>query len=426
MKRKAKGPKPPPRVWREMERQQSDHIQFVQGPGTVPRGIAVVPRLGTHWQRFPYDADEVASSINFQSGGVFFCDSTLFLAPTDARIWNALLRERRIALIPPIVDEVQWWLADCKGVNTEAHRQLHAHLSGDTRAPVRMIEQPPFADLAAAGLYYVNLLGIRKHMLSIARRKLEKQIARPPSTQEVSNYCQQAGTSRAQLLGRQGEDLKVPGHVYNDEWLVVSAVLFAIATGNEVTVISSDEAVLDQFCKLVYLLTWHYVAMLLADRYAANPLAFSTQRMANPDTSAFADDEVLLVRKPSAFPLELLPRQPRRVMIHCMLLHQEVARVTFNADREMRRLLEVKGRTGGLSTDRLDSRNCHLFLTQVAGSKVGDVAAIAHDIAAPVGSTPIKLSCVDLELALLSNEQNTPIKVIDPGVLLLPPGSPRL
>jgi hypothetical protein len=324
------------------------------------------------------------------------------------------------------MDELKWWLADCKGVNPEAHKQLHAHLNGDDSAPVRLIEQPPFVDLGAAVLYYTNLLGIRKHSLGIARRKLEKEIGRTPSKQEVSNYCQQVGTPRAQLLGKQGEEAKVPQHLYNDEWLVVSAMLFAIATGNEVTVISSDEAVLDQFCKLKTLLTWHYLAMLFADHYSANPLAFSTERAVNPDPSAFGEDEVLLIRKPSPLPFEFLPRKSRRVMIHCMLLRQEVTRVTFNAERQMRQLLDLKGRTGGLNTDKLEGKNCHLFLTEVAARKVGDLAVIAHDIAAPVGNSSINLSAADLEMALLSNEKAIPVNIIDPSVLLLPRRSVRL
>jgi hypothetical protein len=234
------------------------------------------------------------------------------------------------------------------------------------------------------------------------------------------------GTPRALLVGKQGEEAKVPEHLYNDEWLVVTAMLFATTTGNEVTVISSDEAVLDQFCKLETLLTWHYLAMLLAGHYSANALVFSTQRGANPDPSAFADDQVLLIRKPSPLPFELLPRKSRRAMIHCMLLRPEVTRVTFNAEREMRRLLDLKGRTGGLNTDKLEGRNCHLFLTEVAACKVGDLAVIAHDIAAPVGSTSIKLSAVDLEMALLSNEKALLINMIDPSVLQLSSGSVRI
>src|SRR5207244_3766952 len=101
----------------------------------------------------------------------------------------------------------------------------------------------------------------------------------------------------------------------------------------------------------------------------------------------FAEDQVLLIRKPSPLPFEFLPRKSRRAMIHCMLLRQEITRVTFNAEREMRRLPDLKGRTGGLNTDKLDGKNCHVFLTEVAARKVGDLAVIGHDIAAPVGNT---------------------------------------
>src|SRR5580765_8022686 len=104
-----------------------------------------------------------------------------------------------------------------------------------------------------------------------------------------------------------------------------------------------------------------------------------------------------------------------------MLLHQEVTRITFNAEKEMRRLLDVKGKTEGLKTDKIEVKNLHVFLTEVAVFFFFFKQKTAYDIASPVGSTSIKLSAVDLEMVLLSNEKALPINIVDPSVLLLPP-----
>src|SRR5687768_5417846 len=106
MGRRIKRPKPPPRVWRERERQMSDQVQLVQLPQMVPAGAVPLTRLGTCSQRFPLDGDVIAASLNFCPNGVIFCDSTVFLAPTHDRIWTAILQDHRLAVIPPILDEL--------------------------------------------------------------------------------------------------------------------------------------------------------------------------------------------------------------------------------------------------------------------------------------------------------------------------------
>lgn len=419
MGRKRKGTKPPPRVLRNVHDQKAG-VQYVQRRHPLPDGVAEVSRLGTVWQHFPHEPDQIVSSIDFKTDVVFFCDSTLFLAPTDSAVWNTLFRHNNIVLAPPIIDELQWWLADPKGINLEAHRHVAALLKGDQAAPMSILSRPPTPELESAALYYVNLLGIRKHTLAIARRRLEKKLGRAVTADEVSNYIQQECTPRGQLLSKQGSEPKVPQHVYNDEWLVALAIVYSLVSGKEVTVLTSDEAVLDQFFKLCCLVTFHYLAMALADRYGANPLGFSTCLRENPDRQAFTDDQVLLIDKPpSERVLELLPPAGRMVMMHCMLLQDNVTRVTFNADRDIRKLLDTKGRTGGRNTERFADKNCHCFLSQTAMNRVGDKAVIAHDCRAEIGNTGIYLNPVDLELSLLSREA---LVMLKPTALVVPPG----
>jgi|SRR5215469_8079986 len=98
-----------PRALRHIERQLLPDIQFVQRV-QPPAGSASVGRLGSLWQSFEFDAQKVASSINFRPGGFCFCDSSVYIKQTDDRIWDAVLRDGRLTLIPPLLDELQWWL----------------------------------------------------------------------------------------------------------------------------------------------------------------------------------------------------------------------------------------------------------------------------------------------------------------------------
>jgi hypothetical protein len=300
------------------------------------------------------------------------------------------------------------------------HQEVLAHLNGDSKARMRTIDGLPTPELITAAHYYIHLLGMRKHLWDIARQKLERDAGHAVNEQEVSNDLQQRGSPRAQLLARQGKEPKVPEHICNDERLVVIALMLAVITGQEATVISSDEAVLDQFYKLTALLSWHYLAMSIADRYAGDPLSFATELVENPDRTVLAGAKVTLLRKSTPVPLDLLPLDPQYVMAHCILLQDEVTRVTFNEERGMRRLFEVKARSGGKNTDLLGDRNCHLFLNAESRAKVGDRAAIDNDITAPIDGLGISLAGVDLGLCLHSDEQHAIVRGIDQRTLWLP------
>lgn len=406
MGQRLKRKKQPPRVLRHMHEQMIPAAVVVEREPAPPGGIPV-GRLELFQQFFDFDPAVVAESLRYRADGIILCDSTVCLAPTDDRIWDALLGERRLALIPPIIDEIWTWSADPRGINVEASRIIAAHLEHGDSSHVRTLDVPPTQELVKAAVYYINLLGIRKHLAAIARRRLERELGRPVNAQEISNHIQQNGGPRAQLLSNQGQDVKVKEHLCNDERLVVAALLSAILTREEATIITSDEAVLDQFMKATCLMSWHYLAMNLADCYARSPAAFNPRVVDNPNDKVFRGEKIILLNKPSPQCLELLPRRPKYVMAHCMLLDpKDVTRVSVNLEMEMRRMLETKGRTGGLTTDLFDGMNCHLFLTPESRANVGaDTSAIVLDKTAPIGNTGMHLATTDLGHALDSNEQ---------------------
>src|SRR5436190_12146926 len=169
MGRRSKPKKQPPRVLRHMHERMLPATEIVERALAPPGGVTV-GRLELVPQHFPFDASVVAESLRFRADGHFLCDSTTFLSPTDERIWDVLLRERKIVLISPIIDEIRVWCGDPRGVNVEASKHVKAHLDNNDSSRVQTLDLPPTQELINAAVYYINLLGIRKHGGPIARR----------------------------------------------------------------------------------------------------------------------------------------------------------------------------------------------------------------------------------------------------------------
>lgn len=408
-----------PRVLRELQTQRHRQTNVRQIHGEIPAGASPIGRLQHVWQKFSFDAGVVAQAMRFKTDGLFFCDSTLFLAPTAPSIWAAMTDRNEIALIPRIVGEISKWIDDAPSTNPEAHALIKARLNGDTKSGVQLIVEPTQKWISRAVWYYADLLGVRKLMWHIAEDDLSKRLNRVPTGQEISNHIQQVGTSRAQLLAKQGRHPKVPGNLYNDEWLVATALSYAIATGVEVTLVTGDEAVLDQFAKATVMLTRHYKAMHFANRIVQSPRRFVVNTISNPDKRLFRNDKIDLVMNPYSSH-EMLPPDYHSVQVHCMLLQSTVTRCTFQAEQEMAEVFQKRLETNGLCTDQFAGRNLHIDPPCVVRAEHAHIAVVATDVTIDVGGT-IPISFTDIEHSLMNGEEVVDVKWVDPRVLLLPP-----
>jgi hypothetical protein len=409
-----------PRVLRELQSQKHRQSKVLQVRGEIPTGASPIGRLQYVWQTFPFDAAVVAQAMRFKAEGLFFCDSTLFIAETSPLIWDAMTDRNEIALIPRIINEISKWIDDAPSLNQDAHARIKARLSGDTKSGVQVIVKPDQEWMSKGVWYYADLLGVRKLMWHIAEDDLGQRMNRAPTGQEVSNHIQQVGTSRAQLLAKQGRDPKVPGNLFNDEWLVATALCYAIASGIEVTLVTGDEAVLDQFAKATVMLTRHYEAMHFSHCIVHSPRSFVVTQISNPDKDLFRSDKIDLVRNPYSSPRDFLPADYHPVQVHCMLLQSTVTRCTFQAEQEMAVVLQKRHQTNGLCTDQLSGRNLHIDPPCVVRAKHADVAVVASDVAIDAGGT-IPISFTDIEHSLRNGEEVEDVKWVDPRVLLLPP-----
>lgn len=238
------------------------------------------------------------------------------------------------------------------------------------------LQLPPNPDwhpfLVVARNYYVNLLAARKNLGYTSRLRFEQEYERAPTKQEIVALSQALGTERDIGLIRKGFECSNIEHFFTDEHLVATAVVDGLAHGSEVVVITRDNDVYEHFVKMVELLDIHYQAMLFADQFALRAEEYMSQPQIR-DTDElkyfFADDKGMLVKKPVSnldeFVPSLLPRRYVSRPLYCLLFGDKGDRlrftsVTYNAESPMLRLLEVKGRTGGLNTDKLQARNCHV------------------------------------------------------------------
>jgi hypothetical protein len=192
------------------------------------------------------------------------------------------------------------------------------------------------------------------------------------------------------------------------------AILTAIMRGSEVFIVTRDADVLEQYFKALCLMKEHYRAMLVADRYAANPKATPFREVPIQNDGihvpAFSGSSVLQFET-TDLQFNPLPKEFHFVMIYCLLLGGEPSkmRVTYSsfcAETEMAEVLRVKAATDGLSTNNLDGRNCtiHTAPFEVGNHRV--VVTIGNETIVPLRHFG-KFGFDDYNNVLFGNEEHT-------------------
>jgi hypothetical protein len=424
MGRRKKRRNQPPRTMRHLAVTPPEGHRLVQGPNfTAPSGRTPIKRLAYRpGEPIPFDPRQLIAIISHPNNAHvrYVCDANMFIAETDDGIWEALLAaQNRLVLTKPVFDELDLWLRS-PSHNQRLHQAVVAAINGDARSPVQLVDVPRKGTTDATVVdYYVNLLGFRKQAGAIADEKLKERLGRPPTPQELSNYCKDVLGIRGQLLARKGSECKTPGHLLNDELMVVLAILGAVCRGHEVAILTRDEDVFEQFYKALWLIDTHYRGMLLAEAYSRDPLQFPTQRATDHGGEAFEGD-LILIRKPSDTLLELLHANWTPAHLHCWLFRDTLTQLSFCAEREMQKLFAIKATTAGKNTDLLQGQNCHIYLGDRFVELVGNWAAIGKDLTTSVPDAAVELSVVDINLSLLSTEKFTRFRAVDRRQLILP------
>lgn len=256
--------------------------------------------------------------------------------------------------------------------------------------------------------YYRALLGLRRYTLKAAENWFRKEHDREPSESELRTIHSQAQhdlSPRGYMLSKKGA-----GARWTDEDLAYLAVHHALSTGKPTAILSADGDVEEQFVKLLWLVNTHYHGMLIARRYVSDFASFRPRSF--PDTfwskgwDVFERDGATLIERGAPDLQHFLPPNPHCVPVSCWRIGDYFSASTFMAEQEMMDLLDIKDRTGGLSTDLLKGRNVHAWLGLLPLRHEDTMAAaVVRDQRLPLSHTNVAAPRLDVLLAQGQFEQ---------------------
>jgi hypothetical protein len=340
---------------------------------------------------------DLAGIINNASpNALFFLDTNFFTKSMDAQVWDAL-RIKRFLITPMVREELKPWKStpfcnqSVRDVVVQAER-LHAlglPLPPDGLAlALHSLGVPYFRSTELLRLgnrykthgyeYYFNLLALRKHVGPTIVTTLEQRLGRLPAQDEFAKEAQGHLGDRGFRLAKKGLEAATSPNLLTDEELVVSAVLTGILRGGDLYILTWDIDLQEQFYKLLSLMTSHYEAMLVGEKYAANPesMVFRPEHLSGEQSGGYEEDAVLVCNIPRSTLANILPRNPHPVYLSCLLLggnknNLKITRTSFCAETEMASLLRMKSATGGMNTDKFHGKNVFVELTTFTPSEPG-------------------------------------------------------
>jgi hypothetical protein len=378
---------------------------YREGVEEIPRAVAEHPTYirRLNWKfgdRVPMDTVPVAESIaQAPPEAVWFIDNNVLDDDVDPAIIEALLAAPgRMVLTPLVMQEARDWL-----MRHPEHPFMKAIKKGDAKPG----EWRP----AARGQpghdvyeYYLALLAIRRNSIKAAELRFAKEHGREPDEPErraIHTEAQRGLSPRGYMLAKKG-----PGKLPTDEALAYLAVHHALTTGRPTHILTADGDVEEQFVKLLWLINTHYRGMLIAKRYAADFASFRPRPFPEKFWSAsgdelFRQDGAVLIERGNPNLQQYLPDEPHCVAVSCWRIGKYFSTQTFMAEQEMTALLNIKDRTGGLSTDSLGGRNVHPWLGLLPlPHQDAMAAAVVHDKRLPLSFTNVAVPRLDVLLTM--------------------------
>jgi hypothetical protein len=408
----------------------------------TPPNRSLIGRLSFHGPtpKLDVSAAELAQSIGVHSlaNAIIFPDTNVFSRELDISVWDAFWN-RRICLTPLVFKELLPWLKTPfrnkpirDRVMTAIKSQTSRDASPDT--PTLLPHETPKLqvlylndgdDFMKHGYdYYFRLLALRKAWGPMAVRALTRKLGRSPTNDEFVGEVQKQVGPRGLLLAKKGLQALNSAHQLSankmtDEQLVVMAVLTAIMRGTEVFIVTRDPDVLEQYLKVLILIKEHYRSMLIADRYAANPDAVPFQKMpiecGGTYVPGFTGGSILQLETTDA-DFNPLPPKFHFVCVYCLLIGDgpadlKVTYCSFCAETEMAEVLRVKARTGGLSTDKFDGRNCTIVTSPLTPGNHRVIVSIGNETPVPMGPFGT-FGFDDFQNTLFEKEETTHVEIL--------------
>jgi hypothetical protein len=274
------------------------------------------------------------------------------------------------------------------------------------------------SDAAVAYLYYTYLLQSRRRIFELVKHDFAEREGRDPNANELMTAVQKSFGERGLLLAYKDRKAVNLDERATDESLVYFAFEHALHTGRPTVILTKDEDVLEQFYKLWWFVDTHYRACLIADFLASNRFAFPIHAFPHFTNvqEIFDLRNAILVDVGPRRMASFLPKSFNFVSIECWLVRREMMRPTLGAETQMYRVLQIKGATGGLVSDRLEGRNLHPWLAPLPiASKFRNCVGIVYDRSITLRDGRTKVGMFDLTHAVNTHERFSRFAA-DPGL----------
>jgi hypothetical protein len=399
----------------------------------IPQGRAYIRRMSWNinpGQRLEIKIKSLANGIRKTAcqDADYYLDTCFLITECDPSILEAML-SRRVNLTPIIYQELSNWLANGDSKSSQRQRIIQLLAAGDQR--LRLV-QKDHKVLRHGYEYYCPLLVLRKLRGYHFEQEFKGKNNRLPSKGEFFRGFKGIDPSyddRAFRIAWKGYQDYGKSNYAADEQLVTMAVLHALITGHETSIFTRDHDIMEQFYKLIQLMDTHYRSMLLAERYHASPDLYQPRIKAticegypNFFDNRFCGAEDVFLRPnlpPETMWNDLLPESSGTVNIDCTWFGNmegdkiQVAQLTFNADRDILKLLEIKHDTKGLNTDLLNGKNCHIWPAPELGEALGACVAIVEDRLVSYHPTLPPFRVLDMMHALRCKELFDRYEIVD-------------
>lgn len=391
-------------------RKRPDYVRTQVNPNDAPPHRINVPRLTYSGFRtpLPFRFEDLAD-LAYNSAlpnHVYFLDTCFVKKEVPQQCWDALL-SKTICITSWIDYELREWRRDPR-INCSFHA---AYEKGRTGKEPRLLFLPSHnddPDIASAISHYVSLLIFRKDIFRSTRDQLKSDTGQEPSEEQVHKVVQKLVRERGMTIAAKGRaDVEKPNFTA-DEDLVVRAFVFALTTGRDVTILTRDKDLSEQFFKLQYLVDTHYRSFLLADAFANQPLNFRRYDDPNSKFEMQGFESIEVYQLPSGMADRVLPDDYQFVNVHIDriiesgtdLFHSAFG---FSAETQMAEMLRVKGRTNGLNTEAIGGKNLHRCIHPNLQEVLGNCVAVVQDRF--ISSERNRWSLTDIQIALTACER---------------------
>ena len=385
-------------------------------PGEIPENRQAVSRLGCCGNEFITDWELFAKSIRDSAlpDAMFFLDSS-FVGRRDVprTVWDSIL-SRELIITPLVWQEMHDWVE-----NPFANKWLRDVLVAakrDGHDSIVFLETDSWTtDIKASARYYVELLLARKLIGHAEAKEFRRKYGRDPDSEELTQILQRKVHDRGLLLAKKGLDDNSKPNFATDEQLVVAATFQAILSGREATILTFDGDLLEQFYKCISIIDTSYRSMLAADSIRETPenvLQFSIPHQ-GVFHLLFRTNGIEAMELPHGFLEWVLPTNYSFVNVHCWrFAHStdrlKIAALNFCAEKEIAKLLDIKGRSVGTNTELLGGKNLHIMLAPPFPNGLGGKAIIGEDRLIPFGHSAFPM--IDLNYVLMEVEH---FKILD-------------